>query len=92
VLEAVGIEVARVERGVRLHVVVELDDLDVEAFALRHFLDDRPNLRIGPADGADLDDAFVGACAEAGGECGCRNGGGKELEEISALHGKVRLT
>jgi hypothetical protein len=68
VLEAVGVEVAGVERGVGLHVVVELDDLYVQPIALGDLLDHLPDLGIRSADRADTDGLLLGRDAAGGDE------------------------
>ena len=57
-LVAVRVEIAGGERGVRLHVVGELDDLDVQAVLRRDRLHDFHDLRVRTAGDADLDRVF----------------------------------
>jgi hypothetical protein len=87
VLEAVRIEVARVERRVRLHVVVELDDLHVQALLLlRDLLHDLPHLRIRAGDRADLDHLVFGVGARRQRQRGTGGHHGKYLQETATLH------
>jgi hypothetical protein len=77
VLERVGVEVAGIERGVGKLVVVELDQLDLQAVAGGHFLHDFENLLRG-ADGYAYGDRGLVLRMRAGGECKGQRGGGKQ--------------
>lgn len=86
-LEAVRIEVTRIERCIRLHVIVERHDLHVEAFASRDLLHNRPCLFIGARDRAHFDDLIFGVGAGADDQYGGSSDGREELEKRLALHG-----
>ena len=55
-LEEVRVDFLVVRREVRLHVVVELDDLELDAVLFELGFDDFEDLGMGDGGGADLDD------------------------------------
>src|ERR1700722_12691099 len=63
VLKRVGVEVAVLQRLVRLGVVVEHDELDVEAFRLRLFRHHRPDVLVLGAHDADAKGLLFGVGA-----------------------------
>ncbi|MCY1530867.1 hypothetical protein D9M68_660730 [compost metagenome] len=85
-LEAVGIQVARIQRGVGLHVVVEFHDLHIQAVALGNLLDDLPDLGVRTADGADADGLFLGRGATGGDKADCGDGNREALDKGRAAH------
>ena len=56
VLEEVRVDFLVVRRKVRLYIVIELDDLKLDAFLFELRLNDFENLGVGDGGGADLDD------------------------------------
>jgi hypothetical protein len=83
-LIAVGVEVAGGQRGVRLDVVAELDDLDIEAILGGDLLDLFHDLGVRTAGHADLDRLVLRH--RGGGEAGTERGADDPLQQATTLH------
>src|SRR6202012_264904 len=77
VLKRIGLQIACIERGVRNHIVGELDDLDVEAFLGRNRLDSLQDLRVRSWRYADLDGFGAGWTCDG---CGYNKRGQEKTE------------
>ncbi len=89
-LEAVGVQVASVERGVRLCIVTEFDDLDEQATLFGHLFHHFEDLRVRAGHRADLE-GLVGRLGRGAERGQCKRCAEERVDQLTGQHVRILL-